>query len=146
VEEDATSFKPFGEMIYSYTRPDPAAAEKGKGKAAELPREGLDPQSVDAVEYEVWHVRFHTPHHLVYYFLMPFWLISLLRRHGIPLGSKSTIEECKYSFYSTLKRDHTLARKRTSGNLLFCESSLFINTREVLNNIQIRKTEKKGRP
>jgi hypothetical protein len=59
VEDDATSFKPFGRMVYSYTRPNPAVSEKGKGKSVALPKEGLDPKSADAVEFEVWHVSSH---------------------------------------------------------------------------------------
>ncbi|KAI0303510.1 acyl-CoA N-acyltransferase [Multifurca ochricompacta] len=52
VEEDATSFRPSGEKIYSYTRAVPYSARKGKGVAMTLPED--DP---DAITYEVWHVR-----------------------------------------------------------------------------------------
>ena len=52
VAEDALSFKPPGDLIYSYTRASPAAAGKGKGVAATP-----DPESEDAVVFEVYHVR-----------------------------------------------------------------------------------------
>lgn len=52
MEEDAASFKPTGEMIYSYTR----SASKGKGKNVVAP-EPLHPEDEDAIVYEVYHVR-----------------------------------------------------------------------------------------
>ncbi len=45
VEEDATSFKPLGKLIHSYSRALPT--HKGKGKATE---------STETVDYEVYHV------------------------------------------------------------------------------------------
>ena len=51
VEEDATSFRPPGVKIHSYTRASPQSPAKGKG-AATTPSED-DP---DAIVYEVWHV------------------------------------------------------------------------------------------
>jgi hypothetical protein len=51
VAEDALSFKPPGDLIYSYTRASPAAAGKGKGVAA-----APDPESEDAVVFEAYHV------------------------------------------------------------------------------------------
>ncbi|KZV70737.1 histone acetyltransferase type B catalytic subunit [Peniophora sp. CONT] len=56
VEEDAESFKPFGEKIYSYTRPSPASRSKGKSTAPVLPEE-----DEDAVVYEVYHTKWDTP-------------------------------------------------------------------------------------
>jgi Histone acetyl transferase HAT1 N-terminus len=53
VEADATSFKPLGNLIYSYTRPVPGVAGKGKGIVRS---EGLDPESEDTVVFEVYHV------------------------------------------------------------------------------------------
>lgn len=50
VEEDSTAFKPHGDLIYSYTRLSPAAGGKGKGTAPP------DPESEDAVVFEVYHV------------------------------------------------------------------------------------------
>ncbi|KAJ7581507.1 histone acetyltransferase type B catalytic subunit [Mycena floridula] len=49
VEQDATSFRPMGQMIYSYTR-----SLKGKGKV-------VDPDSEDAVVFEVYHATWDTP-------------------------------------------------------------------------------------
>ncbi|KAF8162862.1 histone acetyltransferase type B catalytic subunit [Crassisporium funariophilum] len=57
VEEDAVTFKPLGQPIYSYTRPSPHAASKGKGKSSA----NLDPQSEDVVEFEVYHTNWDTP-------------------------------------------------------------------------------------
>lgn len=52
VEEDATNFKPHGDLIDTYTRPSPSASGKGKSIAP------LSPEHKDAVVYEVYHVRF----------------------------------------------------------------------------------------
>ncbi|KAJ7491227.1 histone acetyltransferase type B catalytic subunit [Mycena latifolia] len=54
VEEDATTFRPTGQMIYTYTRPAPyssASNSKGKGVAQQI----LDPESEDAIVFEVYH-------------------------------------------------------------------------------------------
>jgi histone acetyltransferase 1 len=53
VEEDATTFKPTGQLIYSYTRPSPVQNGKGKGTAN---NRILDPESEDTVVYEAYHV------------------------------------------------------------------------------------------
>lgn len=53
VEEDATTFKPLGDLIYSYTRPAPGVSGKGKGVVRS---EALDPDGEDAVGFEVYHV------------------------------------------------------------------------------------------
>jgi histone acetyltransferase 1 len=53
VEEDATTFKPAGQLIYSYTRP--STVHTGKGKSA-ANFQNLDPESEDAVVFEVYHV------------------------------------------------------------------------------------------
>jgi hypothetical protein len=57
VEEEATNFKPFGELIYSYTRPSPT---KGKRK-----RSANSSSSAESdITYEVYHVSFlPTPNH-----------------------------------------------------------------------------------
>lgn len=52
VEEDATTFKPHGDLIHTYTRPSLSASGKGKSIAP------LSPEHKDAVVYEVYHVRF----------------------------------------------------------------------------------------
>jgi len=56
VEQDAETFRPPGQLIYSYTRPSPKSATKGKRKR-EGNNQALDPSSDDVVEYEVYHVR-----------------------------------------------------------------------------------------
>jgi histone acetyltransferase 1 len=53
VEEDATNFKPSGQLIYSYIRPSPLQTGKGKG-AVQI--QNLDLESEDAVVFEVYHV------------------------------------------------------------------------------------------
>ncbi|KAG2020734.1 histone acetyltransferase type B catalytic subunit [Coprinopsis cinerea AmutBmut pab1-1] len=58
VEEDATTFRPSGQLIYSYLRPSPSSKGKGKGNASTQP---LDPTSEDTVEYEVYHATWDTP-------------------------------------------------------------------------------------
>lgn len=55
VEEEADTFRPFGEKVYSYTRMAPGAAGKGKGVGA------LDEADTDAVVFEVWHAKWDTP-------------------------------------------------------------------------------------
>jgi len=52
IEEDATTFKPHGDLIHTYTRSSPSASGKGKSIAP------LGPEHKDAVVYEVYHVRF----------------------------------------------------------------------------------------
>ncbi|KAJ7702203.1 histone acetyltransferase type B catalytic subunit [Mycena rosella] len=59
VEEDATTFRPTGQMIYTYTRPAPhSSASKGKGVAQP---QILDPESEDAVVFEVYHATWDSP-------------------------------------------------------------------------------------
>lgn len=58
VEEDATTFKPIGQLIYSYTRPSPSSSSKGKRKRTGN-TQPLDPESEDAVEFEVYHASLH---------------------------------------------------------------------------------------
>jgi hypothetical protein len=56
VERDATTFKPQGQKIFSYTRPLPqSSSTKGKGKSN---IQDLDPQSEDVIEFEVYYVRY----------------------------------------------------------------------------------------
>ncbi|KAF9484919.1 histone acetyltransferase type B [Pholiota conissans] len=60
VEDDATTFKPLGQLIYSYTRPAPNSSSKGKRKRTGN-TQPLDPESEDAVEFEVYHATWDTP-------------------------------------------------------------------------------------
>ncbi|KAJ7221721.1 histone acetyltransferase type B catalytic subunit [Mycena pura] len=59
VEEDAMSFRPTGQLIYSYTRPAPHTAGS-KGKGVTLPQK-LDPESEDAVVFEIYHTTSSSP-------------------------------------------------------------------------------------
>ncbi|KAF8061629.1 histone acetyltransferase type B catalytic subunit [Lyophyllum atratum] len=59
VEEDATTFRPSGQLISSYTRPlSSSKGDKGKGGANP---QNLDSQSEDATEFEVYHATWDTP-------------------------------------------------------------------------------------
>jgi len=53
VDQDATTFKPLGELVYSYTRPSRGAISKGKGTAVP------DVAGEDDLVFEVYHVCFH---------------------------------------------------------------------------------------
>ncbi|KAF5331153.1 hypothetical protein D9619_006050 [Psilocybe cf. subviscida] len=59
VEEDATTFRPPGQLIHSYTRAAPNSSSKGKRKRDN--NQPLDPLSEDVVEYEVYHATWDTP-------------------------------------------------------------------------------------
>jgi hypothetical protein len=113
VEEDAASFRPSGQLIYSYTRPSPAAKGKGKGNAN---TQTLEAGSEDVVEYEVYHVR--SP------FLSPYRLGDSLsfRPLGILQVSVNTTDGCSSSFSSTSKEGPTSKKKKQLGNSLSCKS------------------------
>ena len=61
VEEDAESFRPPGQFIYSYTRPSPNSASKGKRKRTGT-SQALNAADEDVVEYEVYHVNIFLVH------------------------------------------------------------------------------------
>lgn len=113
VESDASSFRPSGQLIYSYARPSPNSASKGKRK-----RNGnqpIRPDSDEAIEFEVYHVcgSYH-----------PLGLLktaNVLRQLGIPLAFESTIVKCSYSFSFILREGPTSMRRKIPGNLQFCE-------------------------
>jgi len=109
VEEDATAFKPCGELIYSYTRPAPI---KGKGKGVATCALATE----DDIVYEVYHVIFF-PVSCSYSFTYPD-----LRLHGIPQAFVNTIGGCNYLYYSMSRQARISLRMRILGNLLFCES------------------------
>ncbi|KAF9466258.1 acyl-CoA N-acyltransferase [Collybia nuda] len=60
VEEDATTFRPSGQLIYSYTRLSPLSSQKKKGKAVS-DSQYLDSENPNAVAYEVYHATWDTP-------------------------------------------------------------------------------------
>ena len=60
VESDATTFRPLGELIYSYTRPSPSPVRNGKGKGVADTKD-LDPESEDTIVFEVYHVSVNVP-------------------------------------------------------------------------------------
>ncbi|KAJ3776136.1 acyl-CoA N-acyltransferase [Lentinula raphanica] len=99
VEKDATSFKPSGEMIYSYTR----STTKGKGKS--LGTEQLDPEDEDAVVYEVYHNTWNTPGFREYHRKMQIFILLY-----IEAGSYINEEEEGWEFvvlYEKRKRRGT---------------------------------------
>ncbi|KIM49513.1 hypothetical protein M413DRAFT_15557 [Hebeloma cylindrosporum] len=59
VESDASSFRPSGQLIHSYTRPAPSSTSKGKRKRSG--NQAIDPDSEEAIEYEVYHATWDTP-------------------------------------------------------------------------------------
>jgi hypothetical protein len=113
VEQDAVTFKPSGQMIYSYTRPSPAVVRKGK--------ETPDSESGDAIVFEVYRVcdgpLYSDYHHVD-------WQVCN-RQHGIPPGSKIITGECNYLFSCTLRGDHISKKKKSLGNLSFCKCDMF---------------------
>jgi len=55
VEDDANTFRPPGQLIYSYTRPTPNTASKGKRKRSGTGQD-LNPANDEVIEFEVYHV------------------------------------------------------------------------------------------
>ncbi|KAI0259913.1 acyl-CoA N-acyltransferase [Gloeopeniophorella convolvens] len=88
VEEDATSFRPLGKKVYSYTRAVPNSATKGKGAAVMPPED--DP---DAVVYEVWHATWNTPGFREYHKRMQLFILLY-----IEAGSYINDEEDSWEF------------------------------------------------
>lgn len=125
VEEDATIFKPLGQLIYSYTRPSPNSSSKGKRKRTGNTKP-LDPGSEDAVEFEVYHVSLPGYTFMCNTNLQPTsWLPRL---PGIHQASVNTIAKCNSLSFCTLKEVPTLTRKKIHGSSWFCklDSSLTI--------------------
>ncbi|TCD60783.1 histone acetyltransferase 1 [Steccherinum ochraceum] len=59
VEEDATTFKPYGTLIHSYSR---SARKMSSGrKNASLPQPVYNPNDDEIVEFEVYHAKWDTP-------------------------------------------------------------------------------------
>ncbi|TFY66469.1 hypothetical protein EVG20_g4608 [Dentipellis fragilis] len=88
VEEEADSFQPFGEKIYSYTRPAPNSAKKGKAVAGSLSED--DP---DAVVYEAWHATWDTPQFKEYHKRMQLFILLY-----VEAGSYINDEEDSWEF------------------------------------------------
>ncbi|KAH8834077.1 histone acetyltransferase type B catalytic subunit [Flagelloscypha sp. PMI_526] len=120
VEDDATSFKPFGRMVYSYTRPNPAVSEKGKGKSVALPKEGLDPKSADAVEFEVWHSTWDTPGFKEYHRRMQIFILLY-----IEAGSYISEEEDQWEFVVLYEKRKRRANPEVSTYHFVGYSSLY---------------------
>jgi histone acetyltransferase 1 len=52
VEDDAANFKPFGDLIYSYTRPASVSSTKGKGTVGGGPHSS----GPEVIEFQAYHV------------------------------------------------------------------------------------------
>ncbi|KAJ4475770.1 acyl-CoA N-acyltransferase [Lentinula aciculospora] len=87
VEEDATSFKPSGEIIYSYKR----SASKEKGKSVAM--EQLNPEDEDTIVYEVYHNTWNTPDFREYHRKMQIFILLY-----IEAGSYINEEEDGWEF------------------------------------------------
>ncbi|KAI0253813.1 acyl-CoA N-acyltransferase [Lactifluus subvellereus] len=100
VEEDASSFRPLGKKIHSYTRIAPNSTTKGKGAATTLPED-----HPDAVVYEVWHATWNTPGFREYHRRMQLFILLY-----IEAGSYINEEEDSWEFvvlYEKRKRRAT---------------------------------------
>ncbi|KDQ59621.1 hypothetical protein JAAARDRAFT_33203 [Jaapia argillacea MUCL 33604] len=91
VEQEATSFTPLGNKIYSYCRPSPAAT-KGKGKKV-ISNEMLDPEDEDTVVFEVYHTTWDTPGFREYHRRMQLFILLY-----IEAGSYINEEEDQWEF------------------------------------------------
>lgn len=95
IEETATTFRPHGDLIHSYTRPSPNAAGKGKG----IDITSLSPESDDAIVYEVYHVRCPLTRNVEVA-----ECLYAIRLHGKHLVSKNITAACSCLFCFTSKR------------------------------------------
>ena len=114
MERDAAEFKPLGNKIHSYQRVSPSSQGKGKGVAS---AGDLDPEREDVIEYEVYHVSIRS----VQATSPTLHTNNLRSRHGIPRGSGSTTEECKYSSSFTSRAAHISWRMNQLGSSWYCE-------------------------
>ncbi|THV07996.1 histone acetyltransferase type B catalytic subunit [Dendrothele bispora CBS 962.96] len=103
VEQDATTFKPPGEKMYSYTRRSPAAKGKGKGIT---PAADLDPESEDTLVFEVYHATWETPGFREYHRRMQLFILLY-----IEAGSYIQEDEDAWEFVVLFEK-----RKRTDGS------------------------------
>ncbi|KAF9265788.1 acyl-CoA N-acyltransferase [Marasmius fiardii PR-910] len=102
VEEDALNFRPLGQLIHSYARPSPKSKGKGKLNAT---NNLLDPESEDAVVYEVYHARRDTPGFWEYHRRMQIFVLLY-----IEAGSYIQEDESDWDFmalYEKRKRADT---------------------------------------
>ncbi|KAI5116562.1 hypothetical protein M0805_001547 [Coniferiporia weirii] len=75
VEQDAATFKPMGEKIYTYKRS--STSGKGKGKAF-VPVDGVNEESEDVVTYEVYHSTWDTPGFREYHRRMQLFILLFI--------------------------------------------------------------------
>ncbi|EKM83090.1 hypothetical protein AGABI1DRAFT_69279 [Agaricus bisporus var. burnettii JB137-S8] len=100
VEEDAINFKPFGELIYSYTRPPPS-----KGKRKRSAKTSRNTSAQGDVTYEVYHTTWSTPGFREYHKRMQLFILLY-----IEAGSYINDEEDPWEFtvlYEKRKRPGT---------------------------------------
>ncbi|XP_006458564.1 hypothetical protein AGABI2DRAFT_183588 [Agaricus bisporus var. bisporus H97] len=100
VEEDAINFKPFGELIYSYTRPPPRT-----GKRKRSAKTSRNTSAQGDVTYEVYHTTWSTPGFREYHKRMQLFILLY-----IEAGSYINDEEDPWEFtvlYEKRKRPGT---------------------------------------
>ncbi|KDQ18533.1 hypothetical protein BOTBODRAFT_154460 [Botryobasidium botryosum FD-172 SS1] len=103
VEQDATTFKPMGEKVYSYTR---RATTSGKGKTKQ--DEPVDEDSDDAVVYEVYKATWATPGFRPYHRKMQVFILLY-----IEAGSYIQEDEDKWEFMVLYERRRRKDTNRT---------------------------------
>ncbi|KAF8894728.1 histone acetyltransferase type B catalytic subunit [Infundibulicybe gibba] len=96
VAEDATTFRPTGQLIYSYTRLSPLVPGKGKGT---IDLQTLDSESEDAVVFEVYHATWDTPGFKEYHRKMQLFILLY-----IEAGSYINEDEDPWDSYEKRKR------------------------------------------
>ncbi|KAF8810097.1 histone acetyltransferase type B [Phlegmacium glaucopus] len=94
VENDAMTFKPQGQKVFSYTRPLSHTSSKGKGKSSDL-----DPQSQDVLEFEVYHTTWNTPGFREYHRRMQLFVLLY-----IEAGSYINEEEDTWEFVTLFEK------------------------------------------
>ncbi|KAG8992236.1 histone acetyltransferase 1 [Tulasnella sp. JGI-2019a] len=118
VEADATTFRPVGEKIYSYTRKaEGAPNDKGKGKASD---EAVSEDDETAVVYEVYWANWETPGFREYHRRMQ--LFVLLYIEG---GSYIQEDEDKWEFVVLYEKRRRRDAARTETYHFVGYSSLY---------------------
>ena len=135
VEKDASSFRPLGKKIYSYTRVAPNGANKGKGTAISLPED--DP---DAIVFEVWHVGGLTPLPCVFFYVFS----GNVEHTGI-----SRVPPADATFHFALHRSWVIHQRR-GGFMGICGSvgfiASFVCPQMIADEIRYEKRKRRTTP
>jgi Histone acetyl transferase HAT1 N-terminus len=111
VEKDATTFKPMGKKIYSYSRQAGARSDAERRGQVDT---SVNEEDESAAVFEVYHVS-----HSMY---REAFSDNPCRRRGKPLAFWNTTDGCSCSSYYTSKLGAIFKRTKTNGNLLSCAS------------------------